>query len=155
MLKYSCWRILSSLDSVKRTIILYGLALALFVSGLKFLEYRFFVRDLSIEFYIGIIVVTFTGLGIWVGLKLTRKKLVLVGPEFVLDVSMLERLEISKREYEVLELIAKGLSNQEIADKLFVSLNTIKTHSSNLFLKLEVSRRTQAVQKAKNLRLIP
>lgn len=140
---------------MKRTIILYGLALALFVSGLKFLEYRFFVRDLSIEFYIGIIVVTFTGLGIWIGLRLTRRKFVFVGGDFTLDAEALNRLDITKREYEVLELIAQGLSNKEIADKLFVSLNTIKTHSSNLFLKLEVSRRTQAVQKAKNLRLIP
>lgn len=73
---------------------------------------------------------------------------------FILNETELQRLGISKREHEVLELIAKGLSNQEIADKLFVSLNTIKTHTSNLFLKLEVSRRTQAIQKAKELRLI-
>jgi ATP/maltotriose-dependent transcriptional regulator MalT len=65
------------------------------------------------------------------------------------------RLGISKREHEVLELMAKGLSNQEIADNLFVSLNTIKTHSSNLFIKLQVGRRTQAVQKGKELGLIP
>lgn len=140
---------------MKRTIILYGLALALFVSGLKFLQYRFFIRDLSIEFYISIIVITFTGLGIWIGLRLTRKRFVFVGGDFNKDSEALNRLDITKREYEVLELIAQGLSNKEIADKLFVSLNTIKTHSSNLFLKLEVSRRTQAVQKAKNLRLIP
>ncbi len=98
---------------------------------------------------------SFTGLGIWIGLRLTRKKFVFVGVDFALDAEALQRLDITKREYEVLELIAQGLSNKEIADKLFVSLNTIKTHSSNLFLKLEVSRRTQAVQKAKNLRLIP
>ena len=78
-----------------------------------------------------------------------------MGPEFILNQSELQRIGISKREHEVLELMAKGLSNQEIADKLFVSLNTIKTHSSNLFLKLEVSRRTQAIKKAKELGLIP
>lgn len=140
---------------MKRTIILYGLSLAGLVFLLKYLEYQLIVRDLSIEFYVGIVAVFFTALGIWAGLKLTQKKVVMVGPEFILNQPELERIGISKREYEVLELMAKGLSNQEIADKLFVSVNTIKTHSSNLFLKLEVSRRTQAIQKAKALSLIP
>lgn len=140
-----------------RTVIIYGLALAGLVFLLKYLEYRMVVRDLSIEFYVGIVALVFTALGIWAGLKLTRKKVitVTVGPAFVLNQAALDRLGISKREHEVLEWMARGLSNQEIADKLFVSLNTIKTHTSNLFLKLEVSRRTQAIQKAKELRLIP
>jgi len=140
---------------MKRTVIIYALALAILISLLKMLEYRYFVRDLTLEFYLGILAIFFTGLGIWAGLKLTRKKIVTVGPAFVLNDSELQRLGISKREHEVLELIAHGMSNQEIADKLFVSLNTVKTHSSNLFLKLEVGRRTQAVQKAKALSLIP
>jgi two-component system, NarL family, response regulator LiaR len=139
---------------VKRTIILYGLALAALVFLLKYLEYQLIVRNLSIEFYVGIVALFFTALGIWAGLKLTQKKIVILGPEFIFNKTELHRLGISKREHEVLELMAQGLSNQEIADKLFVSLNTIKTHSSNLFMKLEVSRRTQAVQKAKQLRLI-
>ncbi|HEY5825356.1 MAG TPA: LuxR C-terminal-related transcriptional regulator [Cyclobacteriaceae bacterium] len=143
---------------MKKTILLYGLALALLVFILKFVEYRFFVRDLSLEFYIGLIAVLFTGVGIWSGIKLTSKKVivttVLSGP-FELNETELKRLGISKREHEVLELMAQGLSNQEIADKLFVSLNTVKTHTSNLFLKLDTKRRTQAVQKAKGLRLIP
>jgi ATP/maltotriose-dependent transcriptional regulator MalT len=101
------------------------------------------------------IAVLFSALGVWAGLKLTRKKTFIISPDFVLDESKLEKLGISKREHEVLQLMANGLSNQEIADKLFVSLNTIKTHSSNLFLKLEVNRRTQAVQRGKELRLIP
>jgi DNA-binding CsgD family transcriptional regulator len=140
---------------MKRTIILYGLSLAALVFLLKYLEYRLIVRELTVEVYAGIVALFFTAMGVWVGLKLTRKKVVILGPEFILNVTELQRLGISKREHEVLDLMAKGLSNQEIADKLFVSLNTIKTHSSNLFLKLEVSRRTQAIQKAKNLRLIP
>lgn len=140
---------------MKRTIILYSLALAGLVFLLKFLEYRFIIRDLSLEFYFGIVAILFTALGIWAGLKLTRKKVVLVGPDFIFNESELQRLSISKRELEVLELISRGLSNQQIADTLFVSLNTIKTHSSNLFLKLDVNRRTQAVQRAKELRLIP
>lgn len=140
---------------MKRTILLYGLALALLVFFLKFIEYRFYVRDLSFEFYIGVVAILFSVLGIWAGLKLTRKKTIVLSPDFVLDESQMQKLGISKREHEVLQLMAKGLSNQEIADKLFVSLNTIKTHTSNLFLKLEVSRRTQAVQRGKELRLIP
>jgi two-component system, NarL family, response regulator LiaR len=140
---------------VKRTILLYGLAMAFLIFVLKYLEYRLFVRDLSTEFYAGSLALMFTGLGIWVGLRLTHKKKILVGPEFIFNEAEQYRLGISKRELEVLDLMAKGLSNQEIANKLFVSLNTIKTHSSNLFLKLEVSRRTQAIQKARELRLIP
>lgn len=140
---------------MRRTVILYGISLAVLVFLLKYLEYRLIVRDLTIEVYVGIVALFFTAMGVWVGLKLTRKKVVMIGPEFILNTTELQRLGISKREHEVLELMSKGLSNQEIADKLFVSLNTIKTHSSNLFIKLEVSRRTQAIQKAKDLRLIP
>lgn len=139
---------------MKRTILIYGAALAVLVFILKWLEYRYFLRDLSTEFYITVVALLFTGLGVWTGLKLTRKKVVIASPDFVLNENELQRLGISKREHEVLQLMAHGLSNQEIADKLFVSLNTIKTHTSNLFLKLEASRRTEAVKKAKELRLI-
>ena len=138
-----------------RTVLLYGISLALLVAGLKYVEYRFLVRDLSLEFYIGMVALIFTGLGIWVGPRLMRRKIVVVRPDFVFNAEALERLGISKREHEVLELMALGHSNQEIAEKLYVSVNTVKTHMGNLFLKLEVGRRTQAVQKAKDLRLIP
>jgi len=140
---------------VKKTIILYGLAMAVFIFLLKYLEYRLLIHDLSTEIYVGIIAITFTALGIWAGIRLTRKKVMVTDGNFIFNEKELQRLGISKREHEVLELVASGLSNQEIADKLFVSLNTIKTHTSNLFLKLDVSRRTQAIQKAKELRLIP
>jgi NarL family two-component system response regulator LiaR len=140
---------------MKRIILTYGFSLAALVFLLKYLEYRMFVRDLSIEFYVGIVALMFTILGVWVGQRFTRQKVVMVGPDFILNENELIRLNISKREYEVFQLMAEGLSNQEIADKLFVSLNTIKTHTSNIFLKLEVNRRTQAVQKGKELRLIP
>ena len=122
---------------------------------LKYLEYSFIVRDIPFEFYIGIIAIMFTVLGVWVGRRLTRVKYVASSPDFELDDAALKRLVISKREYEVLELIAGGFSNQEIADKLFVSTSTIKTHTSNLFAKLDARRRTQAIQKAKELRLLP
>jgi DNA-binding CsgD family transcriptional regulator len=140
---------------MKRTILFYGLALALMVLLMKWLEYRYFLKELSSEFYIGIIAIFFTGLGIWAGIRLTRKKEVMAPSLFVLNEGQLQKLGISKREYEVLQLMAEGLSNQEIADKLFVSLNTIKTHASNLFVKLEASRRTEAVRKAKEWSLIP
>jgi DNA-binding CsgD family transcriptional regulator len=140
---------------MRKTILLYGVAMAALTGILKFIEYRFLIRDLSLEFYIGLVAVLFTGLGVWAGLRLTRRKVVIANPDFKLNEAELQRLGVSKREYEVLELIAQGLSNQEIADKLFVSLNTVKTHSSNLFIKLEVRRRTQAVRRAKELGLLP
>lgn len=138
-----------------RTVLIYGATLAALVALLKYVEYRFLVRDMSMEIYIGIIAVLFTVLGIWAGPRLIKRRVVVVNPAFVLNEEALQRLGISKREHEVLELMARGHSNQEIAEKLFVSVNTIKTHLSNLFLKLEVSRRTQAIQKAKELCLIP
>lgn len=140
---------------MRKTIIFYGIALAALTGVLKFIEYSFWVRDLPLEYYLGMVAIFFTGLGIWAGLKLTRRKVIVVTPDFKLNEPELQRLGISKREYEVLELIAQGLSNQEIAEKLFVSLNTVKTHSSNLFMKLEVRRRTEAIRRAKELRLLP
>lgn len=122
---------------------------------MRLVDYRFLVRDLSLEFYVGLVATFFTGLGVWVGLRFTRKKMVIVNAAFHFNEHAQIQRGISKRELEVLELMAQGLANQEIADTLFVSLNTIKTHSSNLFSKLEVSRRTQAIQKGKELSLIP
>ena len=140
---------------MRKTILLYGIALAALTGILKFIEYRFLVRDLSLEFYLGTAAVLFTGLGVWVGLRLTRRKVIIANPDFRLKEPELQRLGISKREYEVLELIAQGLSNQEIAERLFVSLSTVKTHSSNLFMKLDARRRTQAIHRAKELGLLP
>ena len=143
--------------SFKKSIIIYGLAMALLMGLLKFFEYRFFVRDMTLELYLGLVAVVFIALGAWIGWRLTHKKTVnpVSSESFSLDADELKRLGITKREYEVLENIALGLSNQEIADKLFVSTSTIKTHLSSLFLKLDARRRTQAIQKAKELRLLP
>lgn len=155
---------------VKGKVLLYGAALALLTVALKAIEYKFFIIGHWIELYVGAVAALFAGVGIWAGLRLTRKKEVVVEKEvevvkevpvfidranFVLNENLLKQLSISKREYEVLALIAGGLSNREIAEKLFVSENTVKTHSSRLFEKLDVSRRTQAVEKAKTLGLIP
>jgi DNA-binding CsgD family transcriptional regulator len=146
-----------------KNIVLYALLMALLALGLKFAEYKFILRNYAIEIYGGIVALIFAALGIWIGLKLVKKKEVVVVKEvlieptdnFTINSNNLKELGISKREHDVLTLMAQGLSNQEIADKLFVSLNTVKTHSSKLFEKLEVSRRTQAVQEAKKLGLVP
>jgi DNA-binding CsgD family transcriptional regulator len=146
----------AKIASMVRTIFLYGAALAVLVFVLKFIEYRFLVRDLSLEFYLGVVAILFTVVGIWTGNRLTRKRIApSTNTPFEISEETLKSFGISKREHEVLALMAQGFSNQEIADKLFVSLNTVKTHSSNLFLKLQVKRRTQAIQKAKELQLIP
>ncbi len=148
-----------------KQIILYGVSLALLLFLLNWLEIRFIIFDHAFEIYAGSIALIFTGLGIWLAVKLMKPKvktviiekevLVTQSADFTFNAAEFEQLGLSKRELEVLELMAGGLSNQEIAERLFVSLNTIKTHSSNLFDKLMVTRRTQAVEKAKRLKLIP
>jgi DNA-binding CsgD family transcriptional regulator len=150
----------------KQTLIhalIYGLCGGILIVLLKLIEFRFLVVEHSIEIYGGLIAAMFAGLGIWLGLKLTKKKEVLVVKEvlvpatqsFTLNEQRLKDLGITRRELEILELIAQGLSNREIANKLFVSENTVKTHSSRLFDKLSARRRTQAVQIAKEMGLIP
>ena len=140
---------------MKRTILLYGGAMAVLVTLLKVAEYRFFIfGDLSMEFFVGFIALLFTGLGLWVGWKLTHRTIVPHDPSFQPDPQALENLGISKREHEVLALIAQGLSNKEIAEKLFLSPHTVKTHSSNLFVKLNARRRTEAIRRAKELGII-
>jgi ATP/maltotriose-dependent transcriptional regulator MalT len=131
---------------------------------LKWIEWRFIVLDHAIEIYSGAIAILFTGLGIWVALKLAKPKIstvivekeVYITPADVPDINEKEmtRLGLSPREMEVLQLMAAGLSNQEIADRLYVSLNTIKTHSAKIFEKMDVRRRTQAVDMAKRLKII-
>ena len=151
---------------MKKTLIhvlIYGLCAGVLIVGLKLIEFRFLVVEHSIQIYGGLIALLFAALGIWLGLKLTRKKEVLVVKEvlvpssqpFALNEERMKNLGITKRELEILELIAQGMSNREIAEKLFVSENTVKTHSSRLFDKLSAKRRTQAVQIGKEMGLIP
>jgi two-component system, NarL family, response regulator LiaR len=144
--------------------IIYSICLAFLLFLLKWLELRFIVFQHSLEVYIGFIAVIFTGLGIWLALKLSKPKIETVVVEkevyvnrndFVLDESVVAKLELSKRELEILGLLAQGHSNQEIAAELFVSLSTVKTHIQNIYEKLDVKRRTQAVEKARRLNLIP
>ena len=154
-----------------KVLIVYGLLLALLVMLLKLIEYRLIIIDHSFEIYIGSIALLFTILGIWLSTKLIQPKtkttiiekekivekpvFINASKSFVLNKAALAETELSEREMEVLQLMAKGLSNREIAGTLYVSVNTIKTHIANLFFKLEVSRRTQAVEKAKRLCIIP
>jgi DNA-binding NarL/FixJ family response regulator len=138
--------------------LIYGLTLALLVILLRFLEYRYLLRDLSIEIYVSIIAILFTGLGIWIAFKIiNRKSYAISGAIELFEVNHKNAIDfkISEREIEVLHLLAQGYSNQEIANKLFLSLNTVKTHTSNLYSKLNVSRRTAAIKKARELKLIP
>src|SRR5258708_9293423 len=145
--------------------IVYSISLAFLLFLLKWLELRFIIFDHSFEIYIGFIAVIFTALGIWLALKLSKPKIETVVVEkevyvnrnenFVLNASLVSQLELSKRELEILGLLAQGHSNQEIAANLFISLSTVKTHNQNLFEKLDVKRRIQAVEKAKRLNLIP
>jgi len=142
--------------------LIYGLCAGVLIVVLKLIEFRFLVVEHAIEIYGGLIAVLFAGVGIWLGLKLTRKQEVVVVKEmpatavpFALNEKRLKDLGITKRELEILELIAQGMSNREIAEKLFVSENTVKTHSSRLLDKLSAKRRTQAVQIAKEMGLIP
>jgi DNA-binding CsgD family transcriptional regulator len=147
---------------VKKTILIYGLCGAAMIMVLRLVEYRFLIVEHSIEIYGGLVAALFAGLGIWLGLKLTRKKEIIIEREvavpaqpFALNENRLRELKITTRELEILDLIARGLSNREIAEKLFVSENTVKTHSSRLFDKLSAKRRTQAVQIGKDFGLIP
>jgi len=141
-----------------RDIVLYGLCGGLLITLLKLTEYRFLVIEHSVEIYGGLIAAIFAGLGIWLGLTLTRRKAQPSPPQtgpFSRDEQRIGELGITPRELQILGLIAAGLSNREIADRLFVSENTVKTHSSRLFDKLGARRRTQAVQLGKQAHLIP
>jgi len=148
---------------MKRAVLLYGLCGGLLIAGLKYIEYRFLVVEHSLEIYGGLIALVFATVGIWLGLTLTRNEEVVVVREvpvpaqtpFVRNDATVTQLGITPREMDILEHIASGKSTREIAAALFVSENTVKTHCSRLFDKLNVGRRTQAIAEGKRLGLIP
>lgn len=150
------------LELMKRHVLIYGLIGGMLIAVLKWTEYRFLVIEHSIEIYGGLIAATFAVLGIWLGLKLTGRQQRIIVREvpasaeepFLPDEKKREHLGITRRELEILELIARGMSNREIAEKLYVSENTVKTHSSRVFDKLGAKRRTQAVQLGKEFGLL-
>jgi DNA-binding CsgD family transcriptional regulator len=146
---------------MKKTVLLYGILGGVLIAVLKVVEYRYLVLEHSLEIYGGIVALLFSGLGIWLGLKLTRTRETVVvrevpvtGP-FTRNETQLQQLGITPRELEILQAMAGGFSNREIAERLFVSENTVKTHAARLFDKLSARRRTQAVQRAKEAGLIP
>ena len=156
---------------MRKHVLLYGLPLGVLIAALQLVEYRWLVVEHSVEIYGGLVAAVFATVGIWLGLKLTRTRETVVvrevpvrvevrvpvpvGGPFVRDEARLEQLGITPRELDILEAMAAGLSNREIAERLFVSENTVKTHAVRLFAKLSARRRTQAVQLAKTAGLIP
>ncbi len=141
---------------------LYAAAGGVLIALLKYIEYQHFVRAYPAQIYGGLIAIIFTAIGGYLGLRTRRKAIVVVkeirvrdGGPFVLDEQRLKEIGLTQREHEILGLIAQGLSNREIGEKLFVSENTVKTHSSRLFDKMSVNRRFDAIQKGKELGLIP
>ena len=148
-----------------RTIWIYGCSLAVLLFVLKWLELRLLIYDHAFDIYIGAIALLFTALGIWLALKLSKPKINTVvvektvykkePTEFLLNQAALEKSGLSWRELEVLQLLANGNSNKAISEQLYVSLNTVKTHCSKIFEKLDVHSRMQAIEKAKKMGLLP
>ncbi|HET7233039.1 MAG TPA: response regulator transcription factor [Longimicrobium sp.] len=164
---------------MKKTVLLYGILGGVLIAVLKVVEYRYLVLEHSLEIYGGVVALLFSALGIWLGLKLTRETVVVrevpvhvevqvpvevrvpvpapssAASPFTRNEARVKELGITPRELDILEAMAAGLSNREIAGRLFVSENTVKTHAARLFDKLQARRRTQAVQRAKEAGLIP
>jgi len=150
-----------------KRVLLYGAVGGVLIAALKLIEYQHFIRAYPGEVYGGLVAVIFTAVGAYLGLRWTRAREVVVlqevvrevrvreGGPFALNTEKLRELGVTPREHEILGLIAEGLSNREIGERLFVSENTVKTHSARLFDKLGVSRRVQAVQEGRKLGLIP
>jgi DNA-binding CsgD family transcriptional regulator len=147
----------------RHQLFIYGISLALLLLLLRWLEIRLLIMHHAFEIYAAAIAIIFTALGIWLALKLSKPKIETriieknvypTNEAFVFNEEAFQLYGLSKREVEVLQLMGNGLSNQEIANQLFVSVNTIKTHCSRLFEKLEVKRRTQAIEMGRKLSLI-
>jgi len=143
--------------SKHKSILLFGILMGALFFFLQWMEYKFMLRELSTEVLIGLLALIFIILGIVLGRTLRPKSKPSIATDTIspeLKKEHLKKLQISDREYEVLELMAKGLSNQEIGEQLFISISTVKTHSSKLYEKLDANRRTQAVQKARELQIL-
>ena len=155
---------------MKRHVVIFGLVGGLLIAALQYTQYRFIVIEHSVELYGALVAILFASFGIWLGLRITRRRETVVVKEvrvpaaapgsesataFFPDTARQQSLGITARELEILTLVARGLSNREIATQLFVSENTVKTHCSRAFDKLGAARRTQAVQRGKELGLLP
>lgn len=133
----------------KKSYWIYGLLMGLLLLVMQIFHYKTMIRDVQIELFGGVVATIFMGLGIWLGLQWVKVK-----EQRKVDKARAQASQLSDRELDVLKLLAEGCSNQEIADRLFVSLNTIKTHLSNSYVKLGVTRRIQAVQKAQEMGIL-
>jgi DNA-binding CsgD family transcriptional regulator len=156
---------------MKRHVLIFGLVGGVLIATVQYTEYRFVIIEHSVQLYSALVAVLFATFGIWLGLRITRRRetireTVVVrevlapaeapAPEpFAPNTAQQQALGITARELEILTLIARGLSNREIATQLFVSENTVKTHCARAFDKLGAARRTQAVQRGKELGLLP
>ena len=149
---------------MKRHVLIFGLVGGLLIATLQFTQYRFLVIEHSVELYSALVAILFSAFGIWLGLRITRRRDTVVIKEvlvpasdapFTPNTAQQQSLGITARELEILTLVARGLSNREIATQLFVSENTVKTHCARAFDKLGAARRTQAVQRGKELGLLP
>ena len=145
---------------MKRHVLIFGVVGGVLVAVLQWTHYRFLVVEHSVEIYSALIAALFAAVGIWLGIRLTRSEPMVViqqAPQipFMPDPKRREDLGITPREMEILGLVAKGLSNREISEQLFVSENTVKTHCSRAFDKLGARRRTEAVQLGKEMGLLP
>lgn len=136
---------------MKKTIFVFSSLIISLLILFKLGKYSYVSGDVSLEIVIALIAIVFFIIGVYINKRTLREQ---KKSSTVIDYKKIEQLGISKREYEVLVQISNGLSNKEIADRLFVSESTIKTHVSNLLVKLDAKRRTQAVQKAKNLQIL-
>lgn len=134
-----------------RTVLLYGLGLAVAAVALEQLKFRYAASEISTEIYVGLLALGFTALGLWVGHRLTARK---PAAPFTRNAAAVASLGLTPRECQVLDLLASGRTNDELAKTLGVSPNTIKTHLASLFAKLEVDRRVKAIEKARFLSLI-
>jgi DNA-binding NarL/FixJ family response regulator len=152
---------------VKKAVLIYGISGGLLIAALRFAEYRFLVVEHSVEIYGALIAAVFAGVGVWLGLTITRREVVKeevivvrevpAAPDapFAVNEERLRELAITPRELEILGLLARGLTAKEMAAALFVSENTVKTHTARLFDKLGVNRRIKAVEAARTFGLIP
>lgn len=156
---------LRNLFQRSRHLMFYALMMGSMVFLLKWLQWKYLVADYSVELYVGLVALAFTGLGLWIASHLAQpkiEKVVIEKPVYVpqpsanqINEQELARLDFTNREYDVLKLLTKGCSNAEIAEQLFLSLSTVKTHVSNIFVKMDVRSRTQAIQKAHQLGILP
>jgi NarL family two-component system response regulator LiaR len=158
---------------MKRHVLIFGLVGGALIAALQYTQYRFVVIEHSVELYGALVAALFAAFGIWLGLRITRRREVVhetivvrevpapvpseaaAGEPFAPDAACQQSLGITPRELEILTLVAQGLSNREIAAQLFVSENTVKTHCARVFDKVGAARRTQAVQRGKELGLLP